>query len=418
MVVSIFAFFACSPSEIPGEETIDPVDPVVYSKVENITKTSATLLAQVFPNGDNVSISFQYALENSQEWTCDTLEEKFSGDISFIRSMEIQDLQPNTVYKFRVTAGKVSCADKYFTTDNFSKATIVVSPAEDIKITTAHVKALLVPGLDCDVSVSFKYSEASSEQWQTTTLPQKFIGLDTVNLSFDLYDLQPNTEYKLCWEATNKGGTASQTITFCTYAVSDFDGDLYHTVTIGDQTWLKENLKTTHFANGDPIVNITSATSWSTLTTSAYCWYNNDPKIGETYGALYNWYVGADSRELIAGYETPSGQDFVSLIFFLGYNDGTCGPLLMETGTSHWINPQTPWGKKPTNSTGFTALPNGARGYSPGSFMNLGEDATLWMFDNDGLPTAIVDISRDNCDFSLGACYQKALGCGLRLIKK
>lgn len=410
MVVSMFALFSCRPEDIPGEETIDPF---VYVQAKNITKTSATLSAQVTPNGDNVTLSFQYALENSDEWICDTLEEKLSGVNSVIKSVEIQDLQPNTAYKYKVSADKTSSAVKYFTTGNFSKATIVVSPAENIKITTAHVKALLVPGVDGEVSVSFKYSEASSSKWQTITLPDKFIGTDTVKLTFDLYELKPNTEYNFCWEATNKGGTESKTITFGTYAVVDYDGNYYHTVTIGDQTWLKENLETTHFANGDPITNVTSSAVWKTLTTGAYCWYNNDPKIGETYGALYNWYLATDSRELIVGYKTPTADDFVSLAFYLGYNDGSFGPLLMETGTSHWINPVI----KATNSTGLTVLPNGVRGYISGSFTTIGESSSLWTSSEYGDSAELLEISNINCILNIGPLYPKVMGGGIRLLK-
>jgi hypothetical protein len=67
------------------------------------------------------------------------------------------------------------------------------------------------------------------------------------------------------------------------YAVSDIDGNLYHAVTIGTQTWMMENLKTTTLNDGTPISKVTdnSSASW-------YCWYNNDITNKATYGALYN----------------------------------------------------------------------------------------------------------------------------------
>jgi len=84
---------------------------------------------------------------------------------------------------------------------------------------------------------------------------------------------------------------------FKTCAVSDFDGNAYRIVTIGNQVWLQENFKGTHFANGDPIPNVTDQSAWDAMTTPAYCWYNNDPKIGEVYGGLYNWYVASDRAD-------------------------------------------------------------------------------------------------------------------------
>src|SRR5665648_537137 len=58
--------------------------------------------------------------------------------------------------------------------------------------------------------------------------------------------------------------------------VTDIDGNVYKTVTIGTQVWMAENLKTTKYRNGDPIPNITDATAWTNLTTGAYCNNNND----------------------------------------------------------------------------------------------------------------------------------------------
>ena len=49
--------------------------------------------------------------------------------------------------------------------------------------------------------------------------------------------------------------------------VIDYDGDVYNTVTIGSRTWLKENLRVTHYTNGDTIPNVIDTTSWSNLTT-------------------------------------------------------------------------------------------------------------------------------------------------------
>ena len=52
--------------------------------------------------------------------------------------------------------------------------------------------------------------------------------------------------------------------------VTDIDGNVYHTVTIGTQVWMIENLKVTRYRNGDPIINIIEAAEWNTLTTGAW----------------------------------------------------------------------------------------------------------------------------------------------------
>ena len=58
--------------------------------------------------------------------------------------------------------------------------------------------------------------------------------------------------------------------------VQDFDGNYYQVVKIGNQAWLAQNLRTTHYADGTPIPNVTDNAAWEALTTGAYSWYDND----------------------------------------------------------------------------------------------------------------------------------------------
>ena len=80
--------------------------------------------------------------------------------------------------------------------------------------------------------------------------------------------------------------------------IVDIDGNTYLAIKIGNQWWISENLKVTHYRNGDPIPNVTDSTEWINLTTGAYCNYDNDPSNGDIYGHLYNWYAVDDSRGL------------------------------------------------------------------------------------------------------------------------
>jgi len=70
--------------------------------------------------------------------------------------------------------------------------------------------------------------------------------------------------------------------------MSDQDGNTYKTVTIGTQTWMTENLKTTTYNDGTAIPNGTNTDSWAGLTTGAYCNYDNTASNAATYGRLYN----------------------------------------------------------------------------------------------------------------------------------
>jgi uncharacterized protein (TIGR02145 family) len=139
--------------------------------------------------------------------------------------------------------------------------------------------------------------------------------------------------------------------------ITDYDGNVYNTVTIGTQVWMKENLKVTHYRNGDSIPNIKVDTTWRNLRTGAYCDYNNSPDTSKTYGRLYNWYAVDDSRNIApVGWHIPTDCDWINLITYLG-GPIVAGDKMKEGGSIHW-NTSAPGA---SNSSGFTALPGGYR---------------------------------------------------------
>lgn len=139
--------------------------------------------------------------------------------------------------------------------------------------------------------------------------------------------------------------------------LKDSDGNIYETVDIGEQVWMAENLKTTHYDDGTVIPLVTTATEWENLTTPGFCWYDNDINTnGNTYGALYNWYAVDTDKLCPSGWHVPSDEDWSILITYLD-GDSIAGGKLKESGTAHWEIPNT----GATNTTNFTALPNGYR---------------------------------------------------------
>jgi uncharacterized protein (TIGR02145 family) len=154
--------------------------------------------------------------------------------------------------------------------------------------------------------------------------------------------------------------------------VTDIDGNIYHTVTIGTQVWLVENLKTTRYNDGDSIPLVTDNVAWSNLDTSAYCWYNNDISYKNTYGALYDWFTVNTGKLAIAGWHVPSEEEWTTLTTYLG-GESISGGKLKESGTSHWRSPNA----GATNESGFTALPGGHRDVN-GIFSALGDDGYWW----------------------------------------
>lgn len=155
--------------------------------------------------------------------------------------------------------------------------------------------------------------------------------------------------------------------------VSDHQGNVYKTIKIGTQTWMAENLRSTHYRNGDPIPNVKSAADWIKLSSGAYCTYGNSNNLDSiaTFGNLYNWYVVSDSRKVCPfGWHVPSKAEAQTLMTFLGQN--TAGTQLKEAGAK-WKN-----NTGGTNSSGFTALPTGVRRSDTGEFSNLGGLTGWW----------------------------------------
>jgi uncharacterized protein (TIGR02145 family) len=170
---------------------------------------------------------------------------------------------------------------------------------------------------------------------------------------------------------------------FCE-TVTDIDGNVYQTVTIGTQVWMAENLKVTHYRNGDPIPNVTDGGTWAGLTAGAYCNYNNDAGYDGTYGHLYNWYSINDSRNMApAGWHMPSDAEWKQLEIYLGLSQAEAdaedwrgndeGGKLKEVGTTHWWSPNT----GATNESGFSALPGGVRHNLP-VYDYMGIGAYFW----------------------------------------
>ena len=157
--------------------------------------------------------------------------------------------------------------------------------------------------------------------------------------------------------------------------ITDIDGNVYHTIIIGTQVWLTENLKVKHFRNGDSIPNITIETQWNNLQTGGYCDYNNNPTNSITYGRLYNWFAVNGTRKITPiGWHIPTEAEWTVLIDYLG-GDSIAGGSLKDTGFIHWNKPNT----GATNVSGFTGLAGGYHDYLNGlEYVDIGNYGYWW----------------------------------------
>jgi uncharacterized protein (TIGR02145 family) len=165
--------------------------------------------------------------------------------------------------------------------------------------------------------------------------------------------------------------------------VIDVDGNMYHTIVIGTQCWMQQNLQTAHYRNDSAISEIEDSTTWALNSNPAWCYYNGNAANNATYGKLYNWGVVNDPRGVCpAGWHVPSFAEWNILINYLGGTNVAGGPL--KSSSSLWLTPNT----GADNSSGFTALPGGYRNRNPGdgdaSFYNLGLYGYFWSSTNGG----------------------------------
>ena len=154
----------------------------------------------------------------------------------------------------------------------------------------------------------------------------------------------------------------------------DVDGNSYKTIRIGDQVWMAENLKVTHYRNGDEIPTGLDNASWSSTTNGAYAVYDDNESNADTYGYLYNWFAVDDSRNIAPeGWHVPTDDEWQTLVDYLG-GSSVAGGKLKEEGTTHWNSPNT----DATNVSGFTALPGGYRDNTYGNYFSMGILGYFW----------------------------------------
>ncbi len=226
-------------------------------------------------------------------------------------------------------------------------------------------------------TVSFEYGETSAYGQTIDATPNTVTGNSITTVSSTITELTTGTiyHYRAKIEYANGVLYGADKIVKPVSGIQDFDGNLYTSVEIGTQTWLRENLKAIHYQNGDPIPNVTDGYEWTQQTTGAYSWSDNDSvSNAQTYGALYNWYAVNDERLICpAGWHVASADEYSTLFNFLG-GEYIAGGKMKEAGTEHWSSPNT----EATNESEFTGLPGGHFHGENGAYYYLGLHGYWW----------------------------------------
>lgn len=201
-----------------------------------------------------------------------------------------------------------------------------------------------------------------------------------------------NGSYTVLLTVSNTSGSDVKTNTDYISISNTFtdprEGQVYNTVTIGNQTWFAENL------------NYETVNSW---------WYDNNSTNGDIYGRLYTW--DAAITACPSGWHLPSNEEWFTLIDYLGGD--IAGGKMKETGTAHWNSPNI----GATNSSGFSALPAGH--LYDGMFTNMGYSGDWWSTNTDysGMSGYYYSLGYDYDNISYGLYNYKSYGYSVRCLK-
>ena len=197
-------------------------------------------------------------------------------------------------------------------------------------------------------------------------------------ISGDIKYVKPGESKRIVWDVLTDGirlsGKYKAEVSIQKYLPINLKS-----VKIGNQVWMTENLNVERFRNGDLIPEAKTAEAWINAGNAkrpAWCYYDNDPKNGNKYGKLYNWYALNDRRGLApAGWHVPRDGEWTILSNYIG-GENVAGTNMKST--AGWYN-----NGNGTNSRGFSGLPGGYRN-SNGNFTNVGYYGNWWSASEDG----------------------------------
>ena len=228
---------------------------------------------------------------------------------------------------------------------------------------------------------------------------------------------QPITEYSTSKEGATFSGwnpavpqlmpaenlTVYAMWTFPCNPVTDFDGNTYPTVSVGNKCWMAENLRTTHYADGREITNIYE--------------YQNEmyPNVQENvniYGRLYDWYDAVDSARPTRatrvqgicpdGWYLPNEDDF-ELLNSMNLTD--------LRSVNYWLfNPGT-------NTTGYDLRPAGRYNFVTLKYEDLRGNAYLWSANGTSSVEAHCHMADCNCYMIIDLIYNKNNAFSVRCVK-
>ncbi|TFH49518.1 MAG: hypothetical protein E4G92_01745, partial [Bacteroidia bacterium] len=306
-----------------------------------------------------------------------TTDELGSG----VFTSNLTELTPNTMYFLRAYAINEAGV-------GYGNEIIVTTDAAAVELSTAEVTEITTTTATSGGDITYDGDATILERgicWSTTPEPDvsdSFItnGTGAGIFTSTMTGLLPATQYYVRAYARNRAGIAyGEEFRFNT-KISDVEGNLYKIVTIGQQVWMAENLRTVTYNDDTPIPNVTESADWITITTPAYCWIRNDIQYKDSYGALNNWYAVETGKLCPTGWHVPSDDEYTTLELTLGLPaDQVSLTEWRGTDQGTQMKSTTGWaeGENGTNTSGFSAIPAGYRFAGTGAFNGI-DMITYW----------------------------------------
>lgn len=381
LLVMLLSIFSCEKDEYPTPKAAT----VETTEITSITGSSAVSGGQIITDGGH---------EISTKGICwDTIPDPTIGvaralddSVSNIFTNILTGLRGNTTYFVRA-----------FATNNggisYGENKTFITKAVPL-LTTNEVKDITGNSVKGGGQITETFGAQITDRgvcWSTLINPSiedQKISLGAGDDSFDasITGLLPSTVYHVrSFAITSNGDVAyGDDIQFETL-ITDYDGNVYESVKIGDQVWMTSNFNSTHCTDGTPIGSVT--------------YHANDTE--HEYGAYYSWNDIVKPNFAPAGWHVATDDEFRTLYDYVGTN----GLKLKEAGTEHWNTDNG------TNDTGFNAYGS--------SFIyggTLKDFAAYWVASEntptDGLRWYILD------DGTIGrAANDKTMVFSVRLIK-
>jgi uncharacterized protein (TIGR02145 family) len=380
--------------------TLGSVPVTTAQAATNLQVNSATINGSVNPNYLSSTVEFEWGTTTSYGNTITPTQSPVTGSATVNVSADLSGLTPGTTYHFRINAtnelGTTNSDDLSFTT--LAKPIVATVSVSEITTTSALVGGNIISDFGSPIT-------ERGICWSINTNPaisdNKTIS-ETADTAFsvNITGLTPNITYYLRAYAINGVGTGyGDELILKTYTdtITDIDENVYFTVTIGDQIWMAENLKTTKYNNGDPIGTTIPADKDITAENNPeYQWAagNGDEANVAIYGRVYTWFTVNDNRKLCpSGWHVATDLDWGTLEVWLNNNgykyDGSTNYEAYNklgkslASTILWVKSEVEGSigntDYPTyrNKSGFSALPVGARN-TKGQFTPLGLQAVWW----------------------------------------